>query len=128
MCLVLWQDLKSEISNHKGNATNKAPRTKNKRPKPTTRVEKPKSQVHHDQQQKRLRMLIMLRMISRADLKAKIDRRDDFSLIDVLPETAYQHAHLPRAINIPSDRIRELAPELLPNRQPEIVVYCSKLT
>ena len=70
----------------------------------------------------------MLKTISRDDLKFKIDRGDNFLLVEVLGPTAYQHAHLPRAINIPSDQIRELAPDILPDRNAEIVVYCSKLT
>ena len=70
----------------------------------------------------------MVRTISRDELKAKIDRGDKFLLIEVLGQTAYQHVHLPRAINIPSDQIRDLAPVLLPDRNAEIVVYCAKLT
>ena len=38
----------------------------------------------------------------------------------------YEEAHLPGAINIPYDRVDELAPRLLPDKGAQIVfVYCS---
>ena len=42
--------------------------------------------------------------ISREDLKAKLDREDDFILVETLSEEQYRHAHLPGAVNIPPDR------------------------
>ena len=66
--------------------------------------------------------------ISRDDLKAKIDRGEQFALVETLPETAYHHAHLPGALNLPPDRVKELAPRLLPDKSAEIVVYCSSPT
>jgi rhodanese-related sulfurtransferase len=52
----------------------------------------------------------MVQSISRDQLKQKIDRKDDFLLVETLPRVAYQHAHLPGAINLPPDQITELAP------------------
>jgi rhodanese-related sulfurtransferase len=66
--------------------------------------------------------------ISRDDLKAKIDRGESFALVETLPEATYHHAHLPGAINLPPDRVKELAPLLLPDKSAEIVVYCSSPT
>ena len=66
--------------------------------------------------------------ITRDKLKAKIDRGDRFQLVETLPEQAFQHAHLPGSINLPPDRIKELAPKLLPDKTAEIVVYCAKPT
>ncbi len=66
--------------------------------------------------------------ISRDELKAKIDGGDDFQLVETLPQPGYDHAHLPGAVNLPPDRLRELAPTLLPDKQAEIVVYCSSPT
>jgi rhodanese-related sulfurtransferase len=66
--------------------------------------------------------------ISRDDLKAKIDRGENFALVETLPEATYHHAHLPGAINLPPDRVKELAPRLLPDKSAEIVVYCSSPT
>lgn len=62
--------------------------------------------------------------ISREDLRAKLNRGDDFVLVETLPEKQYRHAHLPRAMNLPPDRVKERAPELLPDKDADIVVYC----
>ena len=66
----------------------------------------------------------MVEPISRGDLKAKIDQGDDFVIVETLSEEQYQHAHLPGAVNIPPYRERELAGELLPDKDAEVVVYC----
>jgi rhodanese-related sulfurtransferase len=66
--------------------------------------------------------------ISREELKAKIDREDDFLLVETLPKEYYRHTHLPGAINLPPDKVRELAPTLLPDKAGDIVVYCAKPT
>jgi len=66
--------------------------------------------------------------ISRDELRLKIDRHDEFLLVETLPEAAYHHAHLPGAINLPPQKLAELAATLLPNKQAEIVVYCASPT
>jgi rhodanese-related sulfurtransferase len=66
--------------------------------------------------------------ISRVELKDKIDRGEAFTMVETLQEVAYQHEHLPGAINLPPDRVRELAPSLLPDKSAEIIVYCSSPT
>ena len=68
----------------------------------------------------------MVKTISREELKEKIDRSDRFQLVETLPETAFHHAHLPGASNLPPDRVKELAPTLLPDKNADIVVYCAK--
>ncbi len=70
----------------------------------------------------------MVKTISRDDLREKIDRGDKFSLVETLPNVAYQHAHLPGAINMPPDRVTELASSLLPDKSADIVVYCASPT
>jgi rhodanese-related sulfurtransferase len=70
----------------------------------------------------------MVNTISRDELKQKLDRKDDFLLVETLPKIAYEHAHLPGAINLPSDKIKELAPKLLPDKNADIVVYCASPT
>ena len=70
----------------------------------------------------------MVATISRDELKMKIDRRESFTLVETLPATAYQHAHLPGAINLPPDQVTQLAPTLLPDKTADIVVYCAKPT
>ena len=70
----------------------------------------------------------MLKTISRDELKFKIELRDNFLLVETLPRTAYQHAHLPGAINLPPDQVQLLAAKLLPDKTADIVVYCAKPT
>jgi rhodanese-related sulfurtransferase len=70
----------------------------------------------------------MINTISRDELKQKIDRQDDFLLVETLPGVAYDHAHLPGAINLPPDQVNVLAPKLLPDKNAEIVVYCASPT
>jgi rhodanese-related sulfurtransferase len=70
----------------------------------------------------------MVNTISREGLKAKIDRRDQFLLVETLPETAYHHAHLPGAINLPLDQLQALGAKLLPDKNADIVVYCASPT
>lgn len=66
--------------------------------------------------------------ISRDELKLKIDLHDEFLLVETLPETAYHHAHLPGAINLPPEKLVELAPTLFPDKHADIVVYCASPT
>src|SRR5437868_5419189 len=77
---------------------------------------------------RRSRMRKMLDTISRDELKAKIDSSEAFTLVETLQEVAYQHEHLPGALNLPPDRVKELAPGLLPDKGAEIIVYCSSPT
>jgi rhodanese-related sulfurtransferase len=71
---------------------------------------------------------VIVKTISREELKDKIDRGESFTLIETLQPVAYQHEHLPGAVNLPPDRVRELAPNLLPDKGAEIIVYCSSST
>ena len=60
--------------------------------------------------------------IARKELRWRMDRAEPLVLIDTLPEEDYRKGHLP-AVNVPSDRIAELVPELFPDRAAEIVLY-----
>jgi rhodanese-related sulfurtransferase len=63
-----------------------------------------------------------VKTITREELKAKMDRGDDFVLLEVLREESYQRAHLPGAIRF---QATNRAPELLPDKSATIVAYCS---
>jgi len=67
-------------------------------------------------------------MISRDELKTRIDRGDEFTLVEALPPPSYRNGHLPGAINLPPIQVRELAPKPLPNKSADIVVYCASPT
>jgi rhodanese-related sulfurtransferase len=57
-----------------------------------------------------------------------MDGGRSFTLVETLPSAAYEHAHLPGAINLPPDQVQDLAPTLLPDKHAEIVVYCARFT
>ena len=63
-----------------------------------------------------------MKTIDREDLKEKIDRGDDFVLLEVLSEESYKREHLPGAIRFPG---RTSIPTLLPDKTTEVVAYCS---
>ena len=65
--------------------------------------------------------------ISREELKATLDRGEAITVVEAPPEMYYRRAHLPGAINIPAERVGELAPLLLPDQDAEIVVFCTNL-
>jgi rhodanese-related sulfurtransferase len=63
--------------------------------------------------------------ISTEGLKAKLDRNDRITVVETLAPERYREAHIPGALNIPPEQIKELAPQLLLNRDAEIVTYCT---
>lgn len=63
--------------------------------------------------------------ITRDELKARLDRGEEVVLVEALGPKYYEEAHLPGAINIPHTEVDALAPEMLPDRSAQIVVYCS---
>lgn len=62
-----------------------------------------------------------MNLISRDELKAKIDNGDDFKLVCALSEWAYQAKHIPGSLHItnPKEGMAML------DKSDEIVVYCS---
>jgi len=63
--------------------------------------------------------------ITREQLKQKMDRREVFFLVETQSPMMYEDAHLPGALNLPPNRVAELAPRLLSEKDAEIVVYCA---
>ena len=63
--------------------------------------------------------------ISTEQLKAKLDRKDGIKLVETLAPERYREAHIPGAMNIPPEQIKALAPRLLPNKDAEIITYCT---
>jgi rhodanese-related sulfurtransferase len=66
--------------------------------------------------------------IRRDELKSKLDRGDKFFLAETLPEDKFKHQHLPHAVNLPPERIKDLAPKVIPDKNAEVVVYCGSST
>ena len=66
--------------------------------------------------------------MTRDELKTKVGRGGDFKLVETLAPEQFQETHLPGAINMPPDRVSELAPKLLPDKQVEVITYCASRT
>ena len=62
--------------------------------------------------------------INTKELKSKLDKKQ-ITVVETLAPERYREAHIPGALNIPADRINELAPQLLPNKGAEIITYCA---
>ena len=66
----------------------------------------------------------MVEHIDRDELRTKIDGGDPFVLLEVLAPRYYRHSHLPGALNLPPGKAAEMALDLLPDKEAEIVLYC----
>ena len=62
--------------------------------------------------------------ISTGELKTKLDK-NEIILVETLTRERYRETHIRGALNIPPENIKELAPQLLPNKDAEIVTYCA---
>lgn len=56
------------------------------------------------------------------ELKEMLDRRDRFILLDVRPASIFWQGHIRGAVNIPFERLNDLADERLDQSQP-LVIY-----
>lgn len=65
----------------------------------------------------------MAQDITREELKEKIERGDDFVLVDALSQQHYERSHLPGAINLPYEFVDD-AEQKIPDKNAEVVVYC----
>ena len=67
----------------------------------------------------------MIRSITRQQIQHLLASKTPLTLVEALPEKYYRDGHLPGALHIPHDRVRELAAALLPDKDTLIVVYCA---
>jgi rhodanese-related sulfurtransferase len=58
------------------------------------------------------------------DVKAKLDRRERFQLVDVREESEYARDHLPGAVHLGKGIIERDVEERIPDTGAEIVLYC----
>lgn len=67
----------------------------------------------------------MTKTITREQIKHKLDSNEPIAFVEALPKKYFVAEHLPGAINIPHDEIRERATDMLPDKNAFIVVYCA---
>ncbi|GAA4552195.1 rhodanese-like domain-containing protein [Amycolatopsis samaneae] len=65
----------------------------------------------------------MVKVIERDTVRQKID--DGATVVEALPIQYWRDTRLPGALNLPHDQVDVLAPSLLPDREAEIIVYCT---
>jgi rhodanese-related sulfurtransferase len=61
-------------------------------------------------------------------LRRQIESGEPLVLVDALSLISYAASHLPGAINIPPERVDDLAPRRLPDLDADVVVYCASPT
>lgn len=66
-----------------------------------------------------------MKTVDREELRQKIERGDDFVLLEVLGQASYDQGHLPGAVRYEG---REQVEALAPDKNAEIVAYCSSPT
>ena len=62
--------------------------------------------------------------ISAADAKARMDSGDEMIILDVRTKEEFDAGHIAGAILVPNETIIDEQPELLPDLDAEILVYC----
>ena len=66
----------------------------------------------------------MTQTITRDELKAGLDA-GTITAVDALPQSYYARQHLPGALNLVADDVRDRAAQLLPAKDAAVVTYCS---
>ena len=62
--------------------------------------------------------------ISAEEAKTRIDSEDEVIILDVRTEGEFNTGHIPGAILIPNETIADKMPDLLPDLNAEILIYC----
>jgi rhodanese-related sulfurtransferase len=66
-----------------------------------------------------------MKNITREEIKEHLDNGDSIALVEALPEKSFAEGHLPGALNIMPDKVDDLAPKLLKDKDQMIVTYCA---
>ena len=67
----------------------------------------------------------MPKAITREHLKERLDHDEDFVLVNVLSPETFEKGRVPCSINVPLPELEENAPELWPDKDKDIIVYCA---
>ncbi|MCW4033558.1 MAG: rhodanese-like domain-containing protein [Candidatus Bathyarchaeota archaeon] len=66
-----------------------------------------------------------VRIVDRDALKKKIDKNEDFVLFDARILKSYEKEHIIGAISLPVNEAKDRAEIIIPDKNKEIIVYCS---
>ena len=70
----------------------------------------------------------MTKSISLETLKERLSNGKAPVLLEALPARHFLDGHLPGALHMPHERVAELAPVVVPDKQADVVVYCASAT
>lgn len=66
-----------------------------------------------------------IRFIDIEQLLEMKENNDPVTVVDVLQSDSYAKNHIPEAINLPVDSLKEKAADALPEKDSPVVVYCA---
>lgn len=66
----------------------------------------------------------IFKVISAEELKKTLDAKKQIVLVDSRTEQEYAQGHIPRAINIPPEKVNTIGPLLPKNKAVQIIIYC----
>ncbi len=72
-----------------------------------------------------IKEVLIVRQISREELRNKLILRESLTLVEALPEKYWRDSHLPGAIQMDYTEVAEKGHNLLPDKEAKIVVYCA---
>lgn len=70
----------------------------------------------------------MSNVVTRNELQARLQANPSLVLLEALPEKYFSDWRLPGAKHFPHDEVRTLAPDVVPDKSAEIIVYCASST
>jgi len=62
--------------------------------------------------------------ITAAQAKERMDSGDDLIVLDVRTQEEYDAGHIENAVLLPNETISDTEPDLLPDKDAEILIYC----
>jgi rhodanese-related sulfurtransferase len=62
--------------------------------------------------------------INAGELKAMLDKKTKMLVVDARPGTEYSQGHIPKAVNIPPEKVGIISALLPKNKKTPIVFYC----
>ena len=63
--------------------------------------------------------------ITRDEVKKLVDNHENAVIVEALPEKEFNKGHIPGAVAMPVEKIDELAPQLLKDKDQKIITYCA---
>lgn len=65
-----------------------------------------------------------MRVIKAKELNKMIESGEKMIIVDCRSKWAYDEGHIKGAINLPVNDVDKLAPQLIPKKESELVLYC----